>query len=130
MNVLENAQVCEHVATMRSVSLDWRWSCDGSSDGSGGHWGGNWVGGRGNRDRCGHVRYGGHVGDSGHVRDDVLDQWGAWHQVAVVTGWAGDGDGAEHWRDDWAEDWGGDQATWLVPVGSCEAGLWDVGVGS
>lgn len=70
------------------------------------------------------------MGDSGHVRDDVLNQWGAGHQVAVVTGWAGHGNLAEHWRDDRAVDWRGDQAAGLVPVGSCEAGLWDVGVGS
>lgn len=113
------------------VSLDWGSHWDGWGGGDWVGWcSGNWVSWGGNWDGSGHMGDGWHVGDTGDVRDDVLDQWGAWHQVAVVTGWAGDGDLAEHWRDDWAVDWGGDQATGLVPVGSCETGLWHIAVRS
>jgi len=68
------------------------------------------------------------VRNSWNVRDDVLDQWWTWHQVAVIPGWAWNGNLAEHWRDDGAENWGCDQATWLVPVGSGEACLWNIAV--
>lgn len=102
-------------------AVDWgSWSVDWSSD-----WRSNWSC---NWDCCGNVSNSWHVGNTWNVRDEVLNQWWTWHQVRVVTGWAWNGNLAEDGRDDWAVDWGSDQAAWLVPVGSCEAGLWHVAV--
>lgn len=121
------------------IALDGVWAWGGQRGGQrGGQWGGQWGGGdrvcwgqgggnwNGGRD----VGDGGHVSNTWNVRDDVLNQGRAWHQVAVVTGWAWHGDLAEHWRDDWLVNWGSDEAAWLVPVGSCESGLGDVAEGA
>lgn len=110
--------------TASLVSLDW--GAVGDSRGGVGKrgWGG------GNRDGGRHVSVGWHVGNSWNVRNDVLNQGRSWHQEALVTGWAWNGNLAEHWRDDWGENWACDQASWLVPVGSCETSLGQGAVGS
>lgn len=88
----------------------WCWCVDWCSNW---HWHGGW-----------------HMGNARDVRNDVLDQWWSWHQVAVDSVWATDGNLAVGGRNDWRENLLGDQVARLVPVGSCETGLWHVAVRS